>query len=98
MSSGGSDPTPDIRDRHIGRVSDNVQEGKGTDIIGPENFELLNLECIATDDFISSFAAILLSLPFTYGFVNTYWTQMTDFMLEKKPGQTETNTSPSDHW
>ena len=44
-------------------------------------------KCIATDDFISSIAAILLSLPFTYGFVNTRWTQMTDFMLEKKPGQ-----------
>ena len=44
-------------------------------------------KCIATDDFISSIAAILLSLPFTYGFVNTCWTQMTDFMLEKKPGQ-----------
>ena len=27
--------------------------------------------------------SILLSLPFTYGFVNTHWTHMTDFMLKK---------------
>lgn len=44
-------------------------------------------KCIATDDFLSSFASILLSLPFTHGFVNIHWTHMTDFMLEKKPGQ-----------
>lgn len=43
-------------------------------------------KCIARSDFISSFAAVLLSLPFTYGFVNTHWTHMSDFMLEKKPG------------
>jgi hypothetical protein len=43
-------------------------------------------KCIARSDFISGFAAILLSLPFTYGFVNTHWTHMSDFMLEKKPG------------
>ena len=30
--------------------------------------------------------AILLSLPFTYSFVNEHWLHMTDFMLEKKPG------------
>ena len=43
-------------------------------------------KCIASSDIISSFAAILLSLPFMYGFVNSHWTHMTDFMLEKKPG------------
>ena len=44
-------------------------------------------KCIALSDFISSFASVLLSLPFTYGFVNTHWTHMSDYMLEKKPGQ-----------
>ena len=43
-------------------------------------------KCIATSDRISSWVAILLSLPFMYGFVNTHWTHMSDFMLEKKPG------------
>ena len=43
-------------------------------------------KCIATSNTISSFAAILLSLPFMYGFVNSHWTHMTDFMIEKKPG------------
>jgi hypothetical protein len=43
-------------------------------------------KCIATSDTISSFAAILLSLPFMYGFVNSHWTHMTDFMIEKKKG------------
>ena len=49
-------------------------------------------KCIATSDFISSFASILLSLPFTYGFVNTHWTHMSDYMLEKKPGQWQIHT------
>lgn len=43
-------------------------------------------KCIARSDFISSFASVLLSVPFTYGFANDYWTHMSDFMLEKKPG------------
>ena len=43
-------------------------------------------KCIASSDRISGLASILLSLPFMYGFVNTHWTHMTDFMLEKKPG------------
>ena len=43
-------------------------------------------KCLAQSDKISGFVAILLSLPFTYGFVNEHWTHMTDFMLEKKPG------------
>jgi hypothetical protein len=49
-------------------------------------------KCIARSDFISTFAAVLLSLPFTYGFVNTHWTHMSDFMLEKKPGVRQIHT------
>lgn len=49
-------------------------------------------KCIASSDFISSFASILLSLPFTYGFVNNHWTHMSDYMLEKKPGQRQIHT------
>ena len=47
---------------------------------------------IATSDVLSSFAAILLSLPFMYGFVNDHWTHMSDYMLEKKPGQRHIHT------
>jgi hypothetical protein len=43
-------------------------------------------KCIASSDKLSEHAALLVSLPFRYGFVNTYWTHMTDFMLEKKAG------------
>ncbi len=42
-------------------------------------------KCLTRCDCISQFLSILLSLPFTYGFVNTYWSHMTDYMLEKKP-------------
>ena len=49
-------------------------------------------KCIARSDFISGFAATLLSLPFSYGFVNTHWTHMSDFMLEKKPGIRQIHT------
>ena len=47
---------------------------------------------IATSDVLSSYAAILLSLPFMYGFVNDHWTHMSDYMLEKKPGQRHIHT------
>ena len=43
-------------------------------------------KCLAKSDKIAGFASVLLSLPFVYGFPNLYWTHMTDFMLEKKPG------------
>ena len=43
-------------------------------------------KCIATSDMISSYVAILFSLPFMYGFVNTHWAHMSDFILEKKAG------------
>ncbi len=49
-------------------------------------------KCIARSDFISGIAAILLSLPFTYGFANMHWTHMSDFMLEKKPGVRQIHT------
>lgn len=43
-------------------------------------------KCLACCNRVAGFACILLSLPFTYGFVNTQWMHMTDFMLEKTPG------------
>jgi hypothetical protein len=43
-------------------------------------------KCLARSDKIAGFASVLLSLPFVYGFVNTHWAHMTDFMLEKKAG------------
>jgi hypothetical protein len=49
-------------------------------------------KCLAKDDKISGFASVLLSLPFVYGFVNPFWTHMTDLMLEKKPGVAQIHT------
>ena len=43
-------------------------------------------KCLARSDKIAGFLSVLLSLPFVYGFVNSRWTNMTDFMLEKKTG------------
>ena len=43
-------------------------------------------KCLARSDKIAGFLSVLFSLPFIYGFTNTHWSQMTDFMLEKKPG------------
>ena len=43
-------------------------------------------KCLAKDDNIAGVMSVLFSLPFMYGFVNTHWALMTDFMLEKKPG------------
>ena len=43
-------------------------------------------KCLAKDDNIAGMMSVLFSLPFMYGFVNTHWVSMTDFMLEKKPG------------
>ena len=41
-----------------------------------------------TDNDIASFLSVLFSLlPFVYGFVNTHWTHMTNFMLEKSTQQ-----------
>lgn len=43
-------------------------------------------KALAQSNFLSSVLSIMISLPFTYGFVNDHWTKMTDFMIEKKPG------------
>ena len=43
-------------------------------------------KCLAHSNYLSSIMSIMISLPFTYGFVNTCWSKMTDFMIEKKPG------------
>ena len=43
-------------------------------------------KCLAKDNSIAGILSVMLSLPFTYGFVNKHWTSMTDFMLEKKAG------------
>jgi hypothetical protein len=43
-------------------------------------------------DTMAGFISILLSLPFSYGFPNSHWTHMTDFMLEKKPGVRQIHT------
>ena len=49
-------------------------------------------KCLAKNDAITGFASVLLSLPFVYGFVNPFWTHMTDFMLEKNPGLRQIHT------
>jgi hypothetical protein len=43
-------------------------------------------KCIADDDEISEIMAIMMSLPFVYGFVNERWTYSIDVMLEKVKG------------
>ncbi len=49
-------------------------------------------KCLAQDDNIAGILSVLFSLPFLYGFVNSHWAQMTDFMLEKKPGVRQIHT------
>lgn len=49
-------------------------------------------KCLAKNEKIAGFLSILLSLPFVYGFPNSHWTHMTDFMLEKKPGVRQIHT------
>jgi hypothetical protein len=43
-------------------------------------------KAIAEDDKLSAIHAIMISLPFMYGFVCNRWRKITDCMLEKKPG------------
>lgn len=43
-------------------------------------------KCIATDDAISDYMAIMMRLPFMYGFCNDRWAKCIDVMLEKKKG------------
>jgi hypothetical protein len=48
---------------------------------------------MAQDDKLAEFLSTLLSLlPFLYGFPNEHWSQMTNFMLEKKPGVRQIHT------
>lgn len=49
-------------------------------------------KCMATDDTIAGILSVMFTLPFSYGFVNEYWTSITDFMLEKKPGVRQIHT------
>ena len=67
----------------------NAKERTSSD---PRTLNYTIWKCLSRSDRVSSFACILLSLPFTYGFVNTHWTHMTDFMLEKKPGVRQIHT------
>ena len=41
---------------------------------------------LAKEDDLAEWLAIMMSLPFLYGFVNERWTKVVDIMLEKKPG------------
>ncbi|KAL9183056.1 hypothetical protein ACHAXT_004843 [Thalassiosira profunda] len=41
---------------------------------------------MALHPLLAKFQSLLISLPFVYGFSNRYWEEMTDYMLEKKPG------------
>ena len=50
------------------------------------DFRTLNYtlwKSMVRSDTVAGFISTLLSLPFTYGFPNTHWTHMTNFMLEK---------------
>lgn len=49
-------------------------------------------KCLVKSNFMANFISTLLSLPFTFGFINNHWTHMTDFMLEKKPGVRQIHT------
>jgi hypothetical protein len=48
-------------------------------------------KCIADDDEMLEFMAIMMSLPFVYGFVNDRWTCSIDVMLEKLKGLRQIN-------
>ena len=41
---------------------------------------------MAANDYCAEFLCIMISLPFTYGFVNNRWCREIDVMLEKKKG------------
>ncbi|KAL7504338.1 hypothetical protein ACHAXN_002031 [Cyclotella atomus] len=43
-------------------------------------------KAIAEDDKLSTIHAIMISLPFMYGFICERWRKIIDCMLEKKPG------------
>ena len=52
----------------------------------PKGLNYTLWEAMAKSNHISSFLCILVSLPFIYGFVNPHWSNLTDVILEKKPG------------
>jgi hypothetical protein len=43
-------------------------------------------KCLARDEEISEWMALMMSMPFEFGFVNERWTKAIDVMLEKKKG------------
>ena len=43
-------------------------------------------KCITSNEPLAEIFAIMMSIPFKYGFVNERWCKATDVMLEKKPG------------
>ena len=49
-------------------------------------------KAMSKSNYLSSFMGIMLSLPFVYGFPNPKWCNMTDFMLQKKPGNDQIHT------
>ena len=48
-------------------------------------------KAMVADDEIAAWMAIMISLPFMYGFAPERWTNMTDVMLEKKKGNRQIN-------
>jgi hypothetical protein len=43
-------------------------------------------KCLARDEEVSEWMALMMSMPFEFGFVNERWTKVIDVMLEKKRG------------
>jgi hypothetical protein len=43
-------------------------------------------KCLARDEEVSEWMALMMSMPFEFGFVNERWTKAIDVMLEKKRG------------
>ena len=52
----------------------------------PSGLDYKIWKCIASDELLAEVFAIMMSLPFKYGFVNDRRCRETDVMLEKKPG------------
>jgi hypothetical protein len=55
-----------------------------TSSAGPIHYTLW--KCMAAEDSLAHWMAIMLSIPFLYGFAPSRWTDMVDVMLEKKKG------------
>ena len=52
----------------------------------PSGMDYTVWKFIAKDDELASIFAIMMSLPFQYGFINKRWCKTTNVMLKKKPG------------